>query len=75
MSHLELRCNACRAIFDEAEAIDDEFCPECGSDSLFEREAFNLEEALRDERRQNTARDKRARAEQSMFEHFAMRLP
>ncbi len=38
MSHFELRCNACRAIFPEAEAIDDELCPECGSDSLFERE-------------------------------------
>lgn len=35
---IELRCNGCLAVFPENEAIDEEACPECGCDSLFERD-------------------------------------
>jgi len=38
---IELRCNSCHAEFPEEDAVQDEFCPSCGGDSLFEREAFN----------------------------------
>lgn len=37
---ITLRCNECRAQFDESEAIDEEYCPECMSDSLFERVSY-----------------------------------
>lgn len=41
---IELRCNSCREVFPEAEAIDDEFCPNCGCDSLFEHVGFHVNE-------------------------------
>lgn len=37
MITITLRCNECRAQFDDAEAIDGERCPTCMGDSLFER--------------------------------------
>jgi rRNA maturation endonuclease Nob1 len=42
--NIELRCNECRAQFPEA--VDDEFCPECGGSSLFEREVFTDEKLI-----------------------------
>jgi rRNA maturation endonuclease Nob1 len=46
MNAIELRCNFCHAEFPEADAIDDELCPSCGSDSLFEREVFTDEKLI-----------------------------
>lgn len=37
---ITLCCNECRAQFDEMEASDGEYCPECGSSSLFERVSY-----------------------------------
>jgi rRNA maturation endonuclease Nob1 len=34
----ELRCNFCLEVFPEEDAVDDETCPYCLHDSLFERE-------------------------------------
>jgi len=36
---IELRCNECHEVFAEEDAVEDEFCPYCGSSNLFEREA------------------------------------
>lgn len=41
---IELRCNNCLAQFPEVDAIDDECCPTCGCDSLFERETVMADE-------------------------------
>lgn len=39
--NIELKCNGCGAEFPEADALDDECCPECGCDSLLEREVID----------------------------------
>lgn len=36
---LQLHCTYCKESFAEDEALDDEFCPYCQHDSLFERES------------------------------------
>lgn len=46
---IELRCNLCGAVFDEELAIEDEFCPTCGCDSLFERESYQPNADTREE--------------------------
>lgn len=46
MNAFEFRCNHCRKIFAEDEAIDGEFCPYCECDSLFEREVFTDEKLI-----------------------------
>jgi rRNA maturation endonuclease Nob1 len=43
---IELKCNGCREVFPERDAAEDEFCPFCGSDSLFEREVFTDEKLI-----------------------------
>lgn len=47
MRTITLKCNACAAQFPEDEAIDGECCPECMSDSLFERVTYSFANELR----------------------------